>query len=84
MYDLGKEGKDGLKEVLDTFFFSRVKTIWGMEQIAEDKGSGEGQSDNKCACGKESPGGEKLLTTQQLWNKGTFIRARYTCHPKQK
>lgn len=55
-----------------------------MEQIAEDKGSGEGQSGNKCACGKESPGGEKLLTTQQLWNKGTFIRARYTCHPKQK
>lgn len=40
-------------------FFSRVKTIWGMEQIAEDKGSGEGQSDNICACGKESPGGKK-------------------------
>lgn len=30
-----------------------------MEQIAEDKGSGEGQSGNKCACGKESPGGGK-------------------------
>lgn len=40
-------------------FFSRVKTIWGMEQIAEDKGSEEGQSDNIHACGIESPGGKK-------------------------
>lgn len=30
-----------------------------MEQIAEDKGSEEGQSDNIHACGIESPGGKK-------------------------